>query len=76
MSDSPVDENDVGWWSFHLVATDRQGQSAKAELEVAVRQFPRSRLINHYFEMELAFKPSSGHKNWEWKVKEDMSHSG
>ena len=69
-SPRPVNENDIGRWNFRLVATDRQGQSATADLEVAVRQFPRSRLINHYFELELAFgsRPPAAHKNWEWKV--------
>ncbi len=70
-----MNENDVGWWNFTLTATDRQGQSTSDLLEVRVRQFPRSRLVNHYFELELSFasRVASVVRNWEWRVLERLS---
>ncbi len=70
-----MNENDVGRWSFHLIATDRQGQSVGDTLEIVVRQFPSSRLVNHYFELQLSFASRSQAviKNWEWRVLERLN---
>ncbi len=64
----PVDENDIGRWRFRLVAVDSRGQSASDILEVVVRQFSGSRLLNHEFEIAFAFaswKPALL-RRWEW----------
>lgn len=66
----PVDENDIGRWRFHLTAEDKQGQVASDVLEVMVRQYSGSRLVNHEFELTFDFvkwKPHMAHM-WEWQV--------
>ena len=66
----PVDENDIGRWRFVVYALDSSGQSAEDTLEIVVRQFSGSRLINHQLEVEFSFinwKPNIV-RNWEWMV--------
>ncbi len=68
---SPVDENKIGRWKFHLTARDRSGQSVGDVLEIVVRQYSGSRLVNHYFEIAFSLLTTNERKrnNWEWQVK-------
>lgn len=69
-----MDENDIGRWRFLVYAVDSNGQSAKDTLEIVVRQFSGSRLINHQLEVEFSFvnwKPNLV-RNWEWMVMEKL----
>ena len=67
-------ESDISRWRYQLIAEDRQGQSASDWLEVVVRQFSGSRLLNHEFEVAFSFtgtvRPALLRK-WEWMVNKE-----
>ena len=67
----PVNENIIGSWKFRLTAKDREGQTAQETLHILVRQYRRSRLVNHQFNIEFSFKDwdPSLTKNWQWNVR-------
>ena len=68
---SPVDENDIGRWKFLVVAHDRHGQKAQDTLEIVVRQYSGSRLVNHQLEIKFSFVKWNMKitQSWKWKVK-------
>jgi len=66
----PVSENIIGVWKFRLIAMDREGKSASTSLEIRVRQYRRSRLVNHQFNIEFSFTdwdPAST-RDWQWMM--------
>ena len=71
----PVNENIIGSWKFRLTAKDREGQSAQETLHILVRQYRRSRLVNHQFNIEFSFKDwdPSLTKNWQWNVRPNIA---
>ena len=71
----PVNENIIGSWKFRLTAKDREGQTAQETLHILVRQYRRSRLVNHQFNIEFSFKDwdPSLTKNWQWNVRPNIA---
>ena len=51
-----------------VFAQDRQGQSASDNLEIVVRQYSGSRLVNHQFEIEFSFAQWNPNLLRNWKI--------
>ena len=66
----PANEDDVGRWKFRLYASDKEGRKVSDILEIVVRQYARSRLVNHQFNIEFSFTDWDplATKYWEWMV--------
>lgn len=62
-----MNENDIGRWRFLLTAIDSEGESVSDTLEIMVRQYPSSRLVNHQFNIEFAFKDWDPATTWAWE---------
>ena len=67
----PANVDDVGRWKFRLFASDKEGEKVSDILEIVVRQYSRSRLVNHQFNIEFSFTDwdPSATRHWEWMVR-------
>ena len=67
----PANEDDVGRWKFRLFASDKEGEKVSDILEIVVRQYSRSRLVNHQFNIEFSFTDwdPQATRHWEWMVR-------
>ncbi|XP_059090569.1 uncharacterized protein LOC131886297 [Tigriopus californicus] len=65
----PVDENMIGRWSFVLIARNLAGLEARDILQVVVRQYPGSRVVNHMFMATFSQAQSNPtDPNYKWKM--------
>ena len=61
----------MGRWKFRLFASDKEGEKVSDILEIVVRQYSRSRLVNHQFNIEFSFTDwdPQATRHWEWMVR-------
>ena len=59
-----------------MIASDKEGQRVSDILEIMVRQYSRSRLVNHQFNIEFSFTDwdPAATKHWEWMVREHLKY--
>lgn len=60
----------IGRWSFVLIARNQAGLEARDILQVVVRQYPGSRVVNHMFMATFIHRQAnSPDPNFKWKVR-------